>query len=67
MKTKLFLFYQELTQHQKKLVPCLLGITRHSIIKADYNTKTVLKTWPLSTVRRWGTSPKSFTLVLINE
>ena len=57
--------HQEMAQHQKKLIPCLLGITRESIMKVDNNTKAVLKTWPLSTVRRWGSSPNSFTLVII--
>ena len=58
--------HQEMAQHQKKLIPCLLGITRESVIKVDSNTKTVLKTWPLSTVRRWSSSPNTFTLVIIN-
>lgn len=59
--------YQEMAQHQKKLIPCLLGITRESVMKVDCNTKAVLKTWPLSTVRRWGSSPNALTLVVIIE
>ena len=58
--------HQEMAQHQKKLIPCLLGITRESIIKVDSNTKIILKTWPLSTVRRWNSSPNTFTLVIVN-
>lgn len=48
---------------RNKLVPRLLGITRESIMRVDENTKEVLKTWPLTTVRRWAASPNSFTLV----
>ena len=44
-------------------MPRLLGITRESIMRVDENTKEVLKTWPLTTVRRWAASPNSFTLV----
>ena len=47
---------------RNKLVPRLLGITRESIMRVDENTKEVLKTWPLTTVRRWAASPNSFTL-----
>ena len=54
-----------MAQHKKKLIPCLLGINHESIMKIDSNTKAVLETWPLSTVRRWGSSPKTFTLVII--
>ena len=57
--------HQEMAQHQKRLIPCLLGVTRESIIKVDSNTKAVIKTWPLSIVRRWGSSPNIFTLVII--
>ena len=32
-------------------------------MRVDENTKEVLKTWPLTTVRRWAASPNSFTLV----
>ena len=48
---------------RSKLVPSLLGITPESIMRVDENTKEVLKTWPLSTVRRWAASPHTFTLV----
>ena len=48
---------------RNKLVPRLLGITRESIMRVDETTKEVLKTWPLTTVRRWAASPNSFTLV----
>ncbi len=48
---------------RNKLVPRLLGITAESIMRVDENTKEVLKTWPLTTVRKWAASPKSFILV----
>ena len=56
-------FLQEKMRGRNKLVPRLLGITRESIMRVDENTKEVLKTWPLTTVRRWAASPNSFTLV----
>jgi len=40
----------------------LLGITRDSIIRVDADTKEVLKTWPLTQLRRWAASPNRFTL-----
>ena len=48
---------------RNRLVPRLLGITRESVLRVDENTKEVLKSWPLTTVRRWAASPNSFTLV----
>lgn len=57
------LVLQEKMRGRNKLVPRLLGITRESIMRVDENTKEVLKTWPLTTVRRWAASPNSFTLV----
>ena len=47
---------------KNKLVPRLLGNTRESIMRVDERTKEVMKTWPLTTVRRWAASPNSFTL-----
>ncbi|KAH9509677.1 Talin-2, partial [Bulinus truncatus] len=47
---------------KNKLVPRLLGITKESVVRVDEKTKEILKTWPLTTVRRWAASPNSFTL-----
>ncbi|KAI8493573.1 Talin-1 [Branchiostoma belcheri] len=47
---------------KNKLVPRLLGITKDSVMRVDEKTKEILKVWPLTTVRRWAASPKSFTL-----
>ena len=54
---------QEKIRGLNKLVPRLLGITQDSIMRMDVNTREVLKTWLLTTVRRWAASPNSFTLV----
>lgn len=48
---------------KNKLVPRLLGITKDSVMRVDEKTKEVLQEWPLTTVKRWAASPKSFTLV----
>lgn len=47
---------------KNKLVPRLLGVTKESVLRLDERTKEILKTWPLTTVRRWGASPNTFTL-----
>ena len=47
---------------KNKLVPRLLGITKDSVLRLDAKTKEIQKTWPLTTVRRWGASPNTFTL-----
>lgn len=33
-------------------------------MRVDEKTKEVLQEWPLTTVKRWAASPKSFTLVI---
>lgn len=48
---------------KNKLVPRLLGVTKDSVMRVDERTKEVLQEWPLTTVKRWAASPKSFTLV----
>lgn len=47
---------------KNKLVPRLLGVTKNAVLRLDENTKEILKQWPLTTVRRWGASPNTFTL-----
>jgi len=47
---------------KNKLVPRLLGVTKDSVLRLDERTKEILKTWPLTTVRRWAASPNTFTL-----
>lgn len=48
---------------RNKLVPRLLGVTRESVMRVDERTKDMIKVWPLTSVKRWAASPKSFTLV----
>ena len=47
---------------RNRLVPRLLGVTKESVLRLDEKTKEILKTWPLTTVRRWAASPNVFTL-----
>ena len=47
---------------RNKLAPRLLGVTKSSVLRLDENSKEILKTWPLSTVRRWVAAPRVFTL-----
>lgn len=47
---------------RNRLVPRLLGVTKDSVLRLDEKTKEILKTWPLTTVRRWAASPNVFTL-----
>lgn len=55
---------QEKMKGKNKLVPRLLGVTKDSVMRVDEKTKEVLQEWPLTTVKRWAASPKSFTLVI---
>lgn len=58
-----FSLFQEKMKSKNKLVPRLLGITKESVMRVDERTKDVVQEWPLTTVKRWAASPKSFTLV----
>lgn len=57
-----FFLVKEKMNGKNKLVPRLLGVTKDSVLRLDERTKEILKTWPLTTVRRWGASPNTFTL-----
>ncbi|KAK3096284.1 hypothetical protein FSP39_025308 [Pinctada imbricata] len=57
-----FFLVKEKMPGKNKLVPRLLGITKESVVRMDEKTKEIMKTWPLTTVRRWAASPNSFTL-----
>nr|CAD7458197.1 unnamed protein product [Timema tahoe] len=57
-----FFLVKEKMKGKNKLVPRLLGVTKESVLRLDEKTKEILKTWPLTTVRRWGASPNTFTL-----
>ncbi|XP_032870789.1 talin-2 isoform X1 [Amblyraja radiata] len=57
-----FFLVKEKMKGKNKLVPRLLGITKDSVLRVDERTKDVMQEWPLTTVKRWAASPKSFTL-----
>lgn len=57
-----FFTVKEKVKGKNKMVTRLLGITRECVMRMDERTKEVLKTWPLTTVRRWVASENSFTL-----
>ncbi|XP_055913869.1 talin-2 [Eupeodes corollae] len=57
-----FFLVKEKMTGKNKLVPRLLGVTKDSVLRLDERTKEILVTWPLTTVRRWGASPNTFTL-----
>ncbi|XP_056272061.1 talin-2-like isoform X2 [Pseudoliparis swirei] len=57
-----FFLVKEKMKSKNKLVPRLLGITKESVMRVDEKTKEVVQDWPLTTVKRWAASPKSFTL-----
>ncbi|XP_027137103.1 talin-2 isoform X2 [Larimichthys crocea] len=57
-----FFLVKEKMKSKNKLVPRLLGITKESVMRVDERTKDVVQEWPLTTVKRWAASPKSFTL-----
>jgi len=57
-----FFLVKEKMQGKNKLVPRLLGVTKDSVLRLDEQTKNILETWPLTTVKRWAASPNSFTL-----
>ncbi|XP_048523491.1 talin-1 isoform X1 [Dendroctonus ponderosae] len=57
-----FFLVKEKMKGKNKLVPRLLGVTKDSVLRLDEKTKETIQTWPLTTVRRWGASPNTFTL-----
>ena len=57
-----FFLVKEKLPGKNKLVPRLLGITKDCVMRVDADTKGILKTWPLTTVKRWAPSKNSFTL-----
>lgn len=57
-----FFLVKEMNPKKKKLVDVLLGITKDNVVRLDVDTKEVIKSWPLSQLRRWAASPNTFTL-----
>ncbi|KAJ3225658.1 Talin-1 [Chytriomyces hyalinus] len=57
-----FFLVKEKLDKKSKLVDVLLGVTKQSIVRLDAVTKDVIKTWPLTHLRRWAAAANSFTL-----
>jgi talin len=47
---------------KKKLMEAILGFTRDTIIRMEYESKTVIKQYPLRHLLRWASSPETFTM-----
>lgn len=47
---------------KKKGERMLLGITRDKIVKMDFETREIVKEWPIEQLRRWAATSNSFTL-----
>lgn len=57
-----FFLVKEKVKGKNKLSPTLLGISKESVVKIDNDKKEIVKSWPLTTVKRWAPSPNTFTL-----
>lgn len=57
-----FFLVKEEMKGKNKLVPRILGVTKDSVLRLDERSKEILQNWPLTSVRRWGASPQTFTL-----
>lgn len=57
-----FFLVKEEMKGKNKLVPRILGVTKDSVLRLDERSKEILQNWPLTSVRRWGASPHTFTL-----
>lgn len=57
-----FFLVKEKMKGKNKLVPRLLGVTKDSVLRLDERSKEILKTYPLTMVKRWCASPNTFTL-----
>lgn len=57
-----FFTVKEMNVKKNKLLKVMLGVTKDSVVRLDAETKEVIKSWPLTQLRRWAASPNSFTL-----
>ncbi|KAJ3025177.1 UNVERIFIED_CONTAM: Talin-1 [Siphonaria sp. JEL0065] len=64
LKTYGITFFLVKEKHIKKnkFVDVLLGVTKQSLVRLDVETKDIIKTWPLTQLRRWAAAVNSFTL-----
>lgn len=40
----------------------LLGITKDTVLRVDKDSKEIMQSWPMNTLRRWAAAPNSITL-----
>lgn len=57
-----FLVKERTPKDKNKLIACLLGVTKQTIVRVDSETKDIIQQWQLTQLRRWAASPNSFTL-----
>merc|ERR1712013_103685 len=57
-----FFLVREPQKGRSKMVPLLLGITKDSILRLDYDTKETKETFLLTQVKRWAASSKIFSV-----
>ncbi|KAJ3413726.1 Talin-1 [Chytridiales sp. JEL 0842] len=64
LKTYGITFFNVKEKHAKKnkFVDILLGVTKNSIVRLDVDTKDIIKSWPLTQLRRWAAASNTFTL-----
>ena len=53
---------KEKDPEKKKLQPILFGVTRRSIMRMNFETKEIIKQYPLVNIKRYSHSPNSFTI-----
>ncbi|KAI9224863.1 hypothetical protein BC828DRAFT_435962 [Blastocladiella britannica] len=57
-----FFAVKEKDPKKNKIIARLVGISKDSILRCDGETKEVLQSWPLTSLRRWAASPSMFTM-----
>uniref|UniRef100_A0A8C3EV09 Talin 2 n=1 Tax=Corvus moneduloides TaxID=1196302 RepID=A0A8C3EV09_CORMO len=57
-----FFLVKDKMKGKKQAGSSFAGGHQGSVMRVDEKTKEVLQEWPLTTVKRWAASPKSFTL-----
>ena len=45
-----------------KPIPRLLGISREKVVLVDVDSNAIVKTWPLTNLRRWSATPSTYGL-----
>ncbi|KAJ3335669.1 Talin-1 [Gonapodya sp. JEL0774] len=57
-----FFIVKEKAAKKNKIGSMLLGVTKESVVRLDVETKEIIKSWPITQLRRWAASPNSLTL-----